>query len=42
MPPPKLQLEYAVRNPTAAEVAKLKQWIADGARRRTPPQGGCL
>ncbi len=31
MPPPKLQLEYAVRNPTAAEVAKLKQWIADGA-----------
>jgi hypothetical protein len=32
MPPPKLQEQYSVRGLTEDELAKLKQWIADGAR----------
>ena len=31
MPPPDMQYDYAVRNPTDAEVAKLRQWVAAGA-----------
>ncbi len=31
MPPPDMQYDYAVRNPTDAEVAKLRQWVASGA-----------
>ena len=30
MPPPDMQYDYAVRNPTDAEVAKLRQWVASG------------
>lgn len=32
MPPPKLQEQYSVRGLTDDELAKVKQWIADGAR----------
>ncbi|MBL8227567.1 MAG: PSD1 domain-containing protein [Bryobacterales bacterium] len=32
MPPPKLQEQYSVRGLTEDEFAKVKQWIADGAR----------
>ena len=31
MPPPDMQYDYAVRNPTDAEVAKLRLWVAAGA-----------
>ena len=31
MPPPDMQYDYAVRNPTDAEVAKLRLWVATGA-----------
>ena len=31
MPPPDMQYDYAVRNPTDAEVATLRKWVADGA-----------
>ena len=31
MPPPDLQYDYAVRNATDAEVATLREWVADGA-----------
>ena len=31
MPPPDLQYDYAVRNPTNAEVATLRKWVAAGA-----------
>ena len=31
MPPPDLQYDYAVRNPTEAEVETLKRWVALGA-----------
>ncbi len=32
MPPPKLQEQYSVRGLTDDELAKVRQWIADGAR----------
>ena len=32
MPPPDLQYDYAVRNPTDAEVATLRKWVAGGAQ----------
>ena len=32
MPPPKLQEQYSVRGLTEDELAKVKQWIAEGAR----------
>ena len=31
MPPPDMQYDYAVRNPTDAEVATLRKWVAAGA-----------
>ena len=31
MPPPDMQYHYAVRNPTDAEVATLREWVAAGA-----------
>ncbi|MYB53589.1 MAG: DUF1549 domain-containing protein, partial [Acidobacteriia bacterium] len=31
MPPPDMQYDYAVRNPTDAEVATLREWVAAGA-----------
>ena len=31
MPPPDLQYDYAVRNPTDEEVSTLKRWVALGA-----------
>ncbi len=31
MPPPDMQYKYAVRNPTDAEVATLRKWVAAGA-----------
>ncbi len=37
MPPPDLQYEYAVRNPTDTEVATLKNWVALGAPPDPPP-----
>ena len=43
MPPPDMQYEYAVRNPTDAEVATLRRWVALGARpapaREPSPKG---
>ena len=36
MPPPDMQYDYAVRNPTDAEVATLRKWVAAGA----PPAPG--
>ncbi|MSV30687.1 MAG: DUF1549 domain-containing protein, partial [Bryobacterales bacterium] len=36
MPPAKLQLEYSVRPPTESEVARLRIWIAQGAREGDP------
>ena len=35
MPPPKLQEQYSVRGLTDDELAKVRQWIADGARADT-------
>ena len=32
MPPPDLQYDYAVRNPTDTEVATLRNWVLSGAR----------
>ncbi len=36
MPPTAMQFDYAVRTPSAAELAKIKQWIAAGAPEAPP------
>ena len=39
MPPSKLQEQFSVRTVDSAELEKLKQWIAQGARRVLHGQG---